>query len=233
MNAGYKILLTCFSFVFLISCKTSNEVVNNSLIQKRKYNKGYYFNVADNKNNVINNSENKLFANVTSIKPDLVSISSKYKNIIIKTYEGVKFKKQVIEEKPETSLITINQNPQQKINKDEDYVRSYNTAHTKPLLKANLISIMGNIATVIIILLTFNYSITNQIFIGMIIFSITAIVLVCLYAIYLSVIELNKIDIFELNWMQVLLLLSEIFFMSLLVSIAVYGIIFIAGLTIL
>ena len=44
-------LLAAFGAAFFASCSTSNDVVNNSLIQKRKYRPGFYLNKKADKNN--------------------------------------------------------------------------------------------------------------------------------------------------------------------------------------
>ena len=43
-------LIAAFGAIFFASCSTSNDVVNNSLIQKRKYRPGFYLNKKADKN---------------------------------------------------------------------------------------------------------------------------------------------------------------------------------------
>lgn len=43
-------LIAAFGAAFFVSCSTSNDVVNNSLIQKRKYRPGFYLNKKADKN---------------------------------------------------------------------------------------------------------------------------------------------------------------------------------------
>ena len=66
-------LLAAFGAAFFASCSTSNDVVNNSLIQKRKYRSGFYLNKKADKNDAVVSIERAEFALEKTISvPDIV-----------------------------------------------------------------------------------------------------------------------------------------------------------------
>ena len=63
-----KVMAVLLLFSVFYSCKTNENVVNNSFIQKRKYNKGYHLSLRKNKNKVqevLNNTPEQATAQTT------------------------------------------------------------------------------------------------------------------------------------------------------------------------
>lgn len=68
-------LIAAFGATFFASCSTSNDVVNNSLIQKRKYRSGFYVNKkADKKDPVISVQKADVALEKTVVEPQVASI---------------------------------------------------------------------------------------------------------------------------------------------------------------
>lgn len=66
-------LLAIFGTTFFASCSTSNDVVNNSLIQKRKYRSGFYVKKkADKQNTEVSNDRTEVVLENMALVPEVV-----------------------------------------------------------------------------------------------------------------------------------------------------------------
>lgn len=72
-----KITLLAIGFGFLMSCSTSNDVVKNGWIQKRKYNKGWYVNKSQNIAKKSGKSKNEVAVSTLKVQEEKTTTAKK------------------------------------------------------------------------------------------------------------------------------------------------------------